>query len=322
MKYLVMENHEGHSIVMDENGLFHRVANLGYEIGDTVTEPVFMKTPERKNKNSWKKIATVAAIFICLLMTSVPFINHSMESDVVVYMSINPQIHLELNEDGKINKLVADNDDGKVLLDGYKYRGKNAAVVLSELIDRAETLEYLSEGGNIHITVEAKDETKAKTVEVDLSQALKETYVEKYLIKIKANEETFRKLDDVLNIGGTDISPETEPVTSESTAADNYYRPTEYYTEATQATDSTTENTTVPTTESQKATTQPTENSKPAVKPTEKPTEITKPTEPPTEATTEPTSETESSSGNDDNVDDGSGDDDSDWPWWPWPFGE
>ena len=300
MKYLVMENHESHSIIMDENGLFYRAANLGYEIGETVTDPVFMKTPERKKKYNWKKVATVAAIFMCLLMTSIPFINNSTESDVVVYMSINPQIHLELNDDGKINKLVADNKDGKVLLDDYKYRGKSAAVVLRELIDRAESLKYLSEGGNIHITVEAEDETKAKNVEVDLSQALKETYVKKYMIKIKANEESFRKLEDVLNTGGATLPRETEQMTSESTAADNYYRPTEKYTETTQASESTSESITEPATESQKATTQPTESSKPAVKPTEATT---------TEETTEASSETEPS--------DGQEDDDFFWPWWP-----
>lgn len=323
MKYLVMENHESHSIVMDEAGLFHRVANLGYEIGDTVTEPIFMKTPEHKKKTDWKKISTIAAIFVCMLLGTIPFISNSTESDIVVYMSINPQIHLELNEDGKINKLVADNDDGKVLLEGYKYRGKSVSSVLVELIDRAENLKYLSEGGDIHITVEAENQTKAKTVEVDLSEVLKETYVKKYLIKIKANEEVFRDLDDVLHSGGTKASS-AEEVTSEVETTESYYNYTEHYTEPTeQTTESSTESTTVPTTETQKPTTQPTESTKPTVKPTEKPTETTKPTEPPTEATTQPTSETEATTGT---VDSGAGndegDDDLDWPWWPWPFKE
>lgn len=323
MKYLVMENHEGYSVVMDETGLFHRVANLGYEIGDTVTEPIFMKTPERKKNTNWKKISTIAAIFVCMLLASVPFISDNTESDVVVYMSINPEIHLELNEDGKINKLVADNDDGKVLLEGYKYRGKNAASVLIELIDRAENLKYLTAGGNIRITVESNTQSKAKTVEVDLSEALKENYVKKYLIKIKANEESFRDLDDVLDAANGRTAPsETESiqVTTESEATKTYYY-TESYLETTQATESSTVSTTVPTTESQKATSKPTENSKPTVKPTEKPTEIIKPTEPPTEITTEPSSESEPSTEEDDDIEgDDDEDDDYEWPWWPWPF--
>ena len=314
MKYLVMENHESHSIVMDESGLFHRVANLGYEVGDTITEPIFMKTPERKKKTNWKKISTIAAIFVCMLMATVPFINNSTKSDVVVYMRINPEIHLELNEAGKISRLVADNEDGEVLLEGYKYRGKSVSGVLIELIDRAEKLEYLSKGGNIHITVEAENQIKAKTVEVDLSTALKKTYVEKYMIKIKANEEEFRKLDDILGGGNEERSSEIVDVTSENNVA-SYYN-TEYYSEAVQSTESSTEYTTSPATESQKPTEQTTEGSKP----TEKPTSATKPTESSTEATTVPTSETEPSSEEDDNAE--GEDDDFYWPWWPWPFAE
>ena len=126
MKYIVMENRISHSVVMDENGVFHRVANLGYEIGDTITEPFFMKSPEyteeqdaynnearkdelsekRRDKFNWKKLSTIAAIFVCLLLAGIPVINSNTSSDVVVYMSINPEIHLELNEDGKINSLM------------------------------------------------------------------------------------------------------------------------------------------------------------------------------------------------------------------------
>lgn len=312
MKYLVMENHASHSVVMDESGKFHRVANLGYDIGDTITEPVFMKSPEQKKKLNWKKFSTVAAIFMCLLLAGIPVINSNTESDVLVYMSINPEVHLELNEDGKINKLVADNEDGKVLLDGYKYRGKNASSVLIELIDRAERLEYLSEGGNIRITVKASDRVKAKSVQVDLSEVLKQEYVEKYLIKIKANEEDFRKVEEVLNNGAAPSE------TVETTVATSEYAYSEYYTEATTAA---TESTTVATTESSKETVKPTEATKPTTKPTEKPTTPTKPTDAtqPSEPVTEPVDPTEPSDDGDDE-EDPTDEEDWEWPWWPYPW--
>lgn len=299
MKYLVMENYESHSVVMDEHGLFHRVANLGYEIGDTVTEPVFMKTPEKKKKYNWKKISTVAAIFVCMLLTAIPLINNSTESDVVVYMSINPQIHLEMNEDGKINKLIADNEDGKTLLEDYNYKGKNAATVLIDLVERAKKLDYLSDGGDIHITVEAGSEGKAKIVEVDLSEALYDTYAKKYVIKIKANREEFRELDAVLSYEQSSSTSEAEIITSENKATSEYYRTTtESHTEETvKITQSTVESTTAPATESQAAT--------------------TKPTEPPT---TVPTSEADDFSENDDSEFDDSDDEDTYWPWWPRAF--
>ena len=196
MKYLVMENHQSHSVVMDESGQFHRIANLGYEIGDTVTDPIFMKTPEKKQPLNVKKLATIAAIFVCFIMASIPFINNYNQSDVIVYMSINPEIHIEFDKDGTINKLVADNRDGKTLLKDYTYEDKSVSTVLVELIDRARQLKYLSEGGDVRITVETEDGYVAQSVTDDLSSVLKKAYVKKYTIRIRTNQNDFRDINE------------------------------------------------------------------------------------------------------------------------------
>ena len=49
MSYLVMECHPGYAVLLDEEGRFLKAANLRYEIGQTVYDPVLMKeTPEKK----------------------------------------------------------------------------------------------------------------------------------------------------------------------------------------------------------------------------------------------------------------------------------
>ncbi len=49
MSYLVMECHPGYAVLLDEEGRFLKAANLRYEIGQTVYDPVLMKeTPERQ----------------------------------------------------------------------------------------------------------------------------------------------------------------------------------------------------------------------------------------------------------------------------------
>ena len=49
MSYLVMECHPGYVILLDEEGRFLKAANLRYETGQTVYDPVLMKeTPERQ----------------------------------------------------------------------------------------------------------------------------------------------------------------------------------------------------------------------------------------------------------------------------------
>lgn len=305
MKYLVIENHESHSIVLDEAGIFHRVANLGYEIGDTVTDPIFMKTPQNKVKSNWKKISTIAAIFVCFILASVPFINNHNQNDVMVYMSINPEIHLELNKDGEISKIVADNEDGKTLLDGYKYRGKSVSSVLIELIDRAERLEFLSDGGGINITVKASDDGKAHRVSMNLGKILKRTYVKKYLIKIKTNEEEFRNLDELLETKKFDRPSEQESVTENSTGSYSDQTYDQY-----KGNDPTTPTPDDPADRNDHQT----ESTKPSVDPTKpsinnKPTDVTEPSE----GTTEPVVPTEPSTDDDDD----DNEDDWVWPWWP-----
>lgn len=49
MSYLVMECHPGYAVLLDEEGRFLKAANLRYEIGQTVYDPVLMKdTPEKQ----------------------------------------------------------------------------------------------------------------------------------------------------------------------------------------------------------------------------------------------------------------------------------
>lgn len=40
MKYLVMECHPGYAVVLDDEGRFWKVANMGYEVGETVDDVI------------------------------------------------------------------------------------------------------------------------------------------------------------------------------------------------------------------------------------------------------------------------------------------
>ena len=43
MKYMVMECHTGYAVLLDEEGRFWKAADLHYEVGQTVENPVLMK---------------------------------------------------------------------------------------------------------------------------------------------------------------------------------------------------------------------------------------------------------------------------------------
>ena len=44
MKYVVMECHTAYAILMDEDSRFVKAANLNYEVGQTVENPVLMES--------------------------------------------------------------------------------------------------------------------------------------------------------------------------------------------------------------------------------------------------------------------------------------
>ena len=48
MSYLVIEAHPSYTVLLDEEGRFFKAANLRYEVGQTVYDPVLMKdSPEK-----------------------------------------------------------------------------------------------------------------------------------------------------------------------------------------------------------------------------------------------------------------------------------
>ena len=66
MNYIVMECHPGYAILLDEAGIFCKAANLNYEVGQTVKDPVLMKSaPEKAKARSSKWLRSGIAAVIC-----------------------------------------------------------------------------------------------------------------------------------------------------------------------------------------------------------------------------------------------------------------
>ena len=52
MKYMVMECHTGYAVLLDEEGRFWKAADLHYEVGQTVENPVLMKQPQPSGRRA------------------------------------------------------------------------------------------------------------------------------------------------------------------------------------------------------------------------------------------------------------------------------
>ena len=159
MRYLVMECHPGYAVLLDEEGRFLKAANLQYQIGQTVYDPVLMKeTPEKRRVMPWISggIAAIAACF--LLFFGVNYYQNYLQPYSSIYLAINPEVQMDLNRQGTVVELTGTNEDGDALLEGYNGKGKDKVTVADELIDRAIEMGFLSEGGQVSFSIDSPDE--------------------------------------------------------------------------------------------------------------------------------------------------------------------
>ena len=160
MSYLVMECHPGYAVLLDEEGRFLKAANFQYEVGQTVYDPILMKEKPEKQRHTVRWIrSSIAAIAACfLLFFGISYYQNYMEPYSSIYLTINPEVQIDLNRQGTVVGLTGTNEDGETLLEGYDGKGKDKVTVADELIDRAIEMGFLSDGGLVSFSIDSPDD--------------------------------------------------------------------------------------------------------------------------------------------------------------------
>ena len=195
MTYMVMETHFSYAVVLDERGKIFPVANMGYEVGDQIKSvfpmweeetgaedmlPALKKEDAKETKKEairkkgrkiWLSAAAAAA---CILLMFTFLSPKDMKVMASVYMTINPEVRMDLNQSDTVIGLEGINDDGTVLIAGYDYDQKNLQEVTDDLIDRAIEMGFLYEGGELILDLDAEDEEWIQITGVNLRKHLTE----------------------------------------------------------------------------------------------------------------------------------------------------
>lgn len=173
MKYLVMEVRPSYAILLDEEGRFVRAANLHYEPGQRVEHIVPMRTRAARGRGMliWLPGALAAA---CLVLMAAVLLRAPIAPYASVYLTINPQVRIDVDRRSVARGLEGVNPDGQALVEGYDWKGKQLNQVTDELIDRAVAMGYLAPGGAITIDLEAEDEIWAEQTNRQLREHLEE----------------------------------------------------------------------------------------------------------------------------------------------------
>lgn len=158
MKYIVMECHLSYAVVLDEDGRFLKVANRQYEVGQTVTDVIEMHVPKSipRNKKMKHWLVPVAAVAACLIIALIFVLQLDHRPFASIYMSINPEVRIDVNRRDAVVGLEGVNSDGKRLIESYDYKNKNVDTVIGDLLDRAIDMGYLLEGGQISFVFDAE----------------------------------------------------------------------------------------------------------------------------------------------------------------------
>lgn len=169
MSYLIMECAASYAIALDEEGRFLKVPNLGYEVGQRVDDVVIFGTgpfgeaevlpfePQAARRTRGRRLAIVAAA-ACLVVAVITGAAIWRLPVGTVYMTINPEVSMEVNRLDRVVSLEGENADGAALIDGFGYYGRTVDEVSDSLADRAEERGYLKDGGTIELSVESDDE--------------------------------------------------------------------------------------------------------------------------------------------------------------------
>ena len=220
MNYMVMECHPSYAVLLDEEGRFLKAANLHYKTGQIVHDPVLMIEEPAKQRNlmRWARSGMAAAAACFLLLIGFNYYQNNVVSYSSIYLTINPEIQMDLNRKGSVTRLEGINEDGKTLLEGYDGKGKDKITVTDELIDRAIEMGFLSEGGQISFSIDAPDDALIQKYGEEL-----QTEVLKYL------ENQFTITVEITNYqtGETESTQSTQPApeTAAPAADDTDYGP-------------------------------------------------------------------------------------------------
>lgn len=189
MKYMVMECHKSFAIVLDEDGNFLKVANLRYQVGQTVYDVIEMNTS--KNEETIPKVinlrklayavAAMAACFSLFLISNFLLYSKPYAS---MYLTINPSVRIDVDKEDRVKNIEGENEDGKALIDGYRFQNKTLDAVLDELLDKSVEMGYLTTGKTIRIRFDTKDDVWRMSHEESISSHIRNHLQDQFEVEI------------------------------------------------------------------------------------------------------------------------------------------
>ncbi len=187
MTYLIMETHLSYCVALDEAGRFLKIANKNYEAGQFIEHVIPLPHAETKTF-PLRAAAAIGSLAACLVLAFTLYWSNYLAPIASIYLSINPQVRMEVNRQDAVVALEGLNEDGGTLIDGYVFRNKPLGQATDDLVDRAIELGFLSDGGKVSVSIDAPDEAWFTNTGIALRQNLNERLADSMSVTIEVKK--------------------------------------------------------------------------------------------------------------------------------------
>lgn len=177
MTYLILESRAAYCVALGEDGRCVKCANMRYEVGDRVENIIELKIPEhRDSRRALRVVSLCAGLAACVCIAFFGWYRPNYAAYGTMRMSINPDVELALSRTERVLDAEALNADGAALLDGMDFSGLDAAGAAEALVEKSIAGGYLTEGGQVTVSVDGGSEEWRRETEDGALTALEERY--------------------------------------------------------------------------------------------------------------------------------------------------
>lgn len=158
MKYIVMECHEGYAVLMDEESRFVKSANLHYNVGQSVTDPILMDDDHRSGniKMHITRFAAVAACIGVIATAGSMYYARNLKPYSTITISADANIKMEINQKGKVIRIKSDDKNVQELLKDHNVKGKDILTAANEIIELEKEKGIISNGDTVNVYVDSE----------------------------------------------------------------------------------------------------------------------------------------------------------------------
>ncbi len=173
MKYMVMEIHNGYAVLMGEDSSFAFSANMGYKVGQTVSDPILMEKKEpRTSRNIIIKVAAAAACLAIACCTGYHLYSVNYKTSSTLIVSASAEVKLYINKKDKVISTEILSPDGEELLSGSDLTGKDKNEAVRDILELSKSKGYISDGDTVSVYISGQNgssDSLKKELEQELS---------------------------------------------------------------------------------------------------------------------------------------------------------